>query len=155
MPVLDGLGATRKIKAIDELAAIPIVAVSADAFTQQQRKAFDVGVSEYITKPIDFDKLLPIFVKYLKKEGTEGEANQTEGKVLSPELLQQIEEKLELIQSTPIFETKQIVGYINEIRQLSDGYAGSYHQLCDSIEDAVFAGDEELLQESLKNLSYE
>lgn len=150
MPVLDGLGATRKIKAIDELAHIPIVAVSADAFTQQQRRALDMGVSEYITKPIDFDKLLPIFVKYLKKEGAEGEQDHTENKVLSPELLQQIEAKLGLIKSTPIFETKQIVEYINEIRQLSDGYAGNYHQLCDNIEDAVFAGDEELLQESLK-----
>lgn len=150
MPLMDGIETTRKIRELADFQDTPIVAVSADAFTEQQKKAFDAGVNEYITKPIDFDKLLPIMVKYLKKETKQGdEVPPSQQKTLSPATLQMIVTKLEQIEHTPIFETKQIVGFVNEIRELSDGTNSPYFILCDEIEDAVFAGDEDLLKEVL------
>jgi len=152
MPLMDGITTTRKIRELPDFQDTPIVAVSADAFTEQQKKAFDAGVNEYVTKPIDFDKLLPVMVKYLKKEET---INMTQGvsqngqKALSVAALQTIENRLLQIEQTPIFETKQIVGFVNEIRELSEGTNSPYMALCDKIEDAVFAGDEDMLKELL------
>ncbi|MEH0158378.1 ATP-binding protein [Limibacter armeniacum] len=70
MPEMDGIQATKEIRKMENLHEVPIVAVSADAFTEQQRIALSKGVNDYIVKPIDFDKLLPIVDKYLRKKIT-------------------------------------------------------------------------------------
>ena len=57
MPELDGLGATRKIKDLTALRAIPIIAVTAFNTDGFRRAAYDVGIDGYLTKPIDFDRL--------------------------------------------------------------------------------------------------
>ena len=59
MPVLDGYGATKKIRALPRLDAknVPIVAMSADAFEEDIRRARESGMDEYLTKPVDPKKL--------------------------------------------------------------------------------------------------
>ena len=150
MPEMGGLEATDKIREISALQDTPIVALSADAFKNQQNQAFRKGVNDYLTKPIDFEKLFPMLLKYLKTEEIQvSDSSQKEEKLLPPEDLQLIKEKLQQIESTPIFETKQIIGYLNEIRKLVDRTGSPYAALCDQIEDVVFAGDEEMLKELL------
>ena len=60
MPVMDGNDATRRIRELSDgkLAKIPIVGVSANAFTEDRQKASDVGMNGYISKPIDIAELL-------------------------------------------------------------------------------------------------
>lgn len=57
LPTLDGLGATRRIRDTDGLRDIPIVAITAFGTEGFQRAAYDAGVSGYLTKPIDFDRM--------------------------------------------------------------------------------------------------
>jgi CheY-like chemotaxis protein len=57
MPRLDGLGATRKIREIDPLREVPIIALTAFDTEGFKRAAYDAGVSGYLTKPIDFNRL--------------------------------------------------------------------------------------------------
>ncbi|MDN5199764.1 ATP-binding protein [Fulvivirgaceae bacterium BMA10] len=68
MPVMDGLEATETLREIKSLKNTPIIGVSADAFMEQQRNALSKGVNDYLTKPIDFNKLMPILKKYLRAE---------------------------------------------------------------------------------------
>ncbi len=56
---------TQKIHPYPGLEQIPIIAVSANAFTEQQIEALSKGVVDYITKPIDLDKLITILSQYL------------------------------------------------------------------------------------------
>ena len=60
MPVLNGLDEARTIRALDdrELARIPIVAMSANAFQEDVRAAYDAGIDGYTAKPIDVGALL-------------------------------------------------------------------------------------------------
>ena len=55
MPVMDGYQATRAIRALDrpDAAAIPIIAMTANAFAEDAQKAYAAGMNEHITKPLD------------------------------------------------------------------------------------------------------
>jgi CheY-like chemotaxis protein len=57
MPKLDGLGATRKIRENEALRDVPVIAVTAFGTEGFQRAAYDAGVSGYLTKPIDFQRM--------------------------------------------------------------------------------------------------
>lgn len=57
LPTLDGLGATRRIRETEGLRDVPIVAITAFGTEGFQRAAYDAGVSGYLTKPIDFDRM--------------------------------------------------------------------------------------------------
>jgi CheY-like chemotaxis protein len=65
LPTLDGLGATRRIREIDGLRDVPIVAITAFGTEGFQRAAYDAGVSGYLTKPIDFDRMHQLVARLL------------------------------------------------------------------------------------------
>ena len=58
LPVMDGLEATRRIRATDGGAAIPIIALTAHALTSDREKAFAAGANDYHTKPVELPQLL-------------------------------------------------------------------------------------------------
>ena len=60
MPVMDGYAATQTIRALEDprLAAIPILAMTANAFEEDRRQALNAGMNGHIAKPIDIKKLL-------------------------------------------------------------------------------------------------
>ncbi|MBO6149413.1 MAG: amino acid permease [Lachnospiraceae bacterium] len=60
MPVMDGYEATRTIRGLEnkELAGIPIIAMTANAFSEDVRKAHEAGMNGHIAKPIDMDNLI-------------------------------------------------------------------------------------------------
>ena len=67
MPNMDGYKATDCIRHLSQLekANIPIIAMSANAFEEDKKKAFDVKMNDYITKPIDFQKMEEV-LKHLR-----------------------------------------------------------------------------------------
>ena len=69
MPVMDGYAATRQIRTLSEKfqSRIPIVAMTANAFEEDRKAAFDAGMDEHIAKPIDFEKMKYILAIFLKQ----------------------------------------------------------------------------------------
>ncbi|HEV8204810.1 MAG TPA: response regulator [Pyrinomonadaceae bacterium] len=65
LPELDGLAATRRIRDIETLREVPVVAVTAFGTEGFQRAAYDVGVDGYLTKPIDFDRMHQLIARLL------------------------------------------------------------------------------------------
>jgi CheY-like chemotaxis protein len=70
MPRLDGLGATRRIREKDTLRNIPVIAVTAFGTEGFQRAAYDVGVSGYLTKPIDYPRMHQLVARLLDPRGS-------------------------------------------------------------------------------------
>ncbi|HEU4796275.1 MAG TPA: response regulator [Pyrinomonadaceae bacterium] len=70
MPTLDGLGATRRIRENETLRTVPIIAVTAFSTEGFQRAAYDAGISGYLTKPIDLDRMNQLIARLLSPEGS-------------------------------------------------------------------------------------
>ncbi len=66
MPVMNGFEATQAIRGMDRPDArkIPIIALSANAFDEDVRKAKEAGMNEHLAKPIDIDKLLKVICQF-------------------------------------------------------------------------------------------
>ena len=69
MPVMNGYEATRQIRALNdpELAGITILAMTANAFDEDKKKALECGMDGFLTKPIVIEELIGVLQKNLKK----------------------------------------------------------------------------------------
>lgn len=67
MPVMNGYDATKKIRRMDDpqKANIPIIAMTANAFSEDKQVALDAGMNDHIAKPINMNVLVPTLRKYL------------------------------------------------------------------------------------------
>ena len=69
MPVMNGYDAAKKIRRMDDpqKADIPIIAMTANAFSEDRQAALDAGMNDHIAKPINMNVLVPTIRKYLWK----------------------------------------------------------------------------------------
>ena len=63
MPVMDGLEATRQIKAKNP--DLPIIALTANAFDSDRHAAMEAGCSDFLAKPVNADKCIQTIAKYI------------------------------------------------------------------------------------------
>ncbi len=73
MPVMDGLEATRGIRALPrpDAAAVPILAMTANAFSEEKARAREAGMTGYLTKPIDMRRLFETLLRAWAKDDEE------------------------------------------------------------------------------------
>jgi two-component system, cell cycle response regulator DivK len=77
LPTLDGLGATRRIRENDALREVPVIAITAFGTEGFQRAAYDAGVSGYLTKPLDLDRMHLLIARLLSPGGSGSLTGQT------------------------------------------------------------------------------
>jgi CheY-like chemotaxis protein len=68
MPEMDGLSATRAIRDITQFQSLPIVSLTAKAMKGDREKAIEAGATDYVTKPVDPDKLLAVVHRWLTRK---------------------------------------------------------------------------------------
>ena len=70
MPNMDGYKAAQCIRHLDDKtkAEIPIIAMTANAFAEDRKRAFDAGMNGHIAKPIDVEKLGAVILSVLEKQ---------------------------------------------------------------------------------------
>lgn len=68
MPVMNGLEAAAAIRALDrdDAQQIPIIAISADAFSDDIQKCIDCGMDDHTSKPIDVNRISELLRKYMR-----------------------------------------------------------------------------------------
>ena len=69
MPEMDGYATMRAIRRMDRFSALPIIALTAKAMQGDREKAVDAGASDYVTKPVDIDRLLALISGWLDADG--------------------------------------------------------------------------------------
>jgi len=70
LPGLDGLAATRRIREHEGFGDVPVIAVTAFGTEGFQRAAYDAGISGYLTKPLDLDRMNQLIARLLSPEGS-------------------------------------------------------------------------------------
>ena len=68
MPVMDGFNSTREIRKLKEYKDVPILGLTADAMTGVREKCLEVGMQDFVTKPIDPDDIFGAIVNWIKPE---------------------------------------------------------------------------------------
>jgi two-component system sensor histidine kinase/response regulator len=68
MPVMDGLTATRRIRAQPDNALTPIVAMTANAFVEDKAQCFAAGMNDFIAKPVAPDVLFSTLLACLRRQ---------------------------------------------------------------------------------------
>ena len=71
MPVMNGYEATKMIRSLDREDAkkIPIIAMTANAFTEDRIRAKEAGMDEHVAKPVDVELLIKVIHKLVKYNG--------------------------------------------------------------------------------------
>jgi CheY-like chemotaxis protein len=69
MPNLNGIEATRAIRALPGYAHTPILAMTANVFGQDRQVCLDAGMNDHIAKPVDPDKLYETLLARLEGRG--------------------------------------------------------------------------------------
>jgi len=65
MPVMDGLEATRQLRKLPNGTNIPIIAMTANAFTEDKQHCFDAGMDDFVSKPVLPEDLYATLLKWL------------------------------------------------------------------------------------------
>ncbi len=80
MPVMDGVTATIEMRKNTNFDAVPIVAMTANARAEDKERCLNAGMQDYISKPIDPEKLFNVLLKWIKPRDGVGEIIESEQK---------------------------------------------------------------------------
>lgn len=67
MPKMDGLTATKLIRQLETGKDIPIVAMTANAFNEDEERCIAAGMNDFVSKPVDPDRLYSTLLKWLER----------------------------------------------------------------------------------------
>ena len=159
MPVMDGLEATRRIKADPRGKETVIIALTASAMDDQRLTALQSGADDFITKPCDEDELLEkmrahLNIAYDYEEMSGNESEPAAGvSALSAERLGQLpQELIEELRNATLSGNKNLLDKLI-LKVRDDGDAGSAHALQELADNYEYDALTQLLEEAVPPLT--
>lgn len=138
MPVMDGLAATRAIRAMPEHANLPILAMTAHAMSTDRERSLEAGMNDHLTKPIDSQTLFTALLHWIKPRPISADA----APQAAPATAQATEPDL-----PPLDGIDSERGFINHMRrpalyrQILCGFKHEFGRTPDDIEAALAKAD--------------
>jgi polar amino acid transport system substrate-binding protein len=142
MPVMDGYTSTKEIRKDSRFKDLPIIAMTADAMSGVRDEVIDIGMNDYVSKPIDPDQLFSALVKWIKP----GEREVLEH--LAPKVEEKTEEKP--LADMPGISVKEglarVGGNTKLYKKILIKFYNEYTHVTEQIKDALDKDDQELAQ---------
>ncbi|MBF0620549.1 MAG: PAS domain S-box protein [Magnetococcales bacterium] len=153
LPVMSGVEAIRTLRkeATDEN-LVPIIALSANAFEDQQRSALEAGADHFLTKPMDFKTFLPLLKHYLdpieldKNDVSLQQADTPLPENLEQEMLQNLTRMAEI----PLYQAEKIVKISRQCREVCENYTTPLTGIFIAIEEAIFTRNSKVIPEIIQ-----
>lgn len=136
MPVMDGFEATRKIRAQDKFKTLPILALTANAMSDDREKVLAVGMDCHIAKPVQIPQVFVTMAQWITPEKQKTQVYQGD---IDQEVLQRIRDI-------------QRPGYESVIVRLIDAYLSSAPRLVNELGRALDSGDGQTVSGSAHSL---
>ncbi|MCX4027063.1 response regulator [Endozoicomonas sp. SM1973] len=156
MPEMSGLDATRAIRQILKEKKVPIVALSAEAFCEQQQRALDAGVDDYLTKPISIEQLAEVLHKYLKHLDNSN-ININSSKHDTDSIPDKIKEKIKTslveLEKISIYKTDILLSCLDDLKEICKPFNTPLNEILSKAEVAVLNTDNDNLQNLLLKTS--
>ncbi|MBF0396746.1 MAG: response regulator [Desulfobacterales bacterium] len=151
MPEIDGFETTKLIRKISKFVDLPIIAMTAHALSEEKEKCFDSGMNDYVSKPIDPDKLFSTLAKWIKISKKESES---EIKIVNKQEI--IKNNNNLAKNLPGIDIEQglkrMLGNRKLFKDLLIDFANEYKNLYDELKEAKINGDINKIYRTSHNL---
>jgi CheY-like chemotaxis protein len=162
MPGMDGLETIKRIKENSETCNIPVIAYSADAFAETRKLAYEIGAVDYLTKPLDLNKLLSVLNRFGRSPLTELDFGDTKKEDLGaePHAKVNIPEKhkgkckahTKNMLKIPIFESEKLLKELDSLKAFAEKNKIDLLDKPKLIADAIYDGNEKELVEQLNSI---
>jgi len=139
MPVMDGLAATKAIRANPRFHDLPIVAMTANAMVSDRQKCLEAGMNDHIAKPIDPDQLFATLARWVRPRPVEApreSARSASSEAVLPEVKGLDQEGA----------LKRVGGNQRLLRDLLTQFAAKESGAADEVSSALKSGDRKLAE---------
>jgi len=133
MPVMDGYEATRQIRDLDP--AVPIIALTANAFQEDMERTRSAGMNEHLSKPIDVEQLYAVLTTYLKGGPTRWPARSEYAPAPQPEPAAHTSQPRETLHLDTPSALALMGGKVNLYRQVLASFITRYENLRIDLDD--------------------
>jgi len=140
MPVMNGYEATKKLRKNGFSA--PVIALTANAMTEDKEKCLNAGCDDYLSKPVDRKKLSEMLGKYLRSDFSE-DAQQTESQLSQTAEDQNVTSGRE--NSSQAFDPRQVLrsldGDTDVLKEIIDIFLGTSTSDMQKLQEAISSRD--------------
>jgi two-component system sensor histidine kinase/response regulator len=146
MPVMDGVTATQRIRAMARFAHLPIVAMTANAMEQDRRKCMDSGMNDFLVKPVDPDDMWSILLRWLRPRATRAAPARAPAPASAGDVPQGIEGLDTALGLSRMMNKKPL--YVAMLRRYADGQREAIGELRRAMDASDFATAERIAHTS-------
>ncbi|MEO5345113.1 MAG: PAS domain S-box protein [Magnetococcus sp. YQC-9] len=141
MPVMDGFEATRRIRALEKFASLPILAMTANAMAEDREKCLQCGMNDHIAKPLDVSQLFVTLARWIRRE-RQGETRRAEPAIIeSSPAASTTSELPELPGVDKAQALKRMGGSVNLLRKMIIRFRESQGEYISRLAERLKTGD--------------
>ncbi len=152
MPIMDGYETTNAIRQLPENSQLPIIALTANAMSDDRQKCLDAGMNDFLSKPYTIAQLESVFSLWLPKTDKHPPSDISQLSVNAPNENKEVTKKVLNMEMIDAFREYDPEGGMSMAKRVISTYIETAPQYITDIEQSVVAGDSQGLFQAAHTL---